>query len=54
MKTMEDRIVVIETCLNDIENFICMYRDGEYESDHEFIDDVETMAEAIRREVNDA
>jgi len=41
------KISRIETCINDIQNFIQMYKDGVYDDDTEFLEDIEANAEAI-------
>ena len=41
------KIERIETCINDIQNFIQMYKDGVYDDDTEFLEDIEVNAESI-------
>ena len=41
------KIERIETCINDIQNFIQMYKDGVYDDDTEFLEDIEANAESI-------
>jgi len=45
-----DKIDYIETCLDDIQNFIAMFRDGEYTDSDDFWSDVSLSADAISNE----
>jgi len=50
-ENIADKINYFETCLDDIRNFIQMYRDGEYNNfedpDSEFLSDIAINAQAI-------
>ena len=47
---MEDKISYFETVIDDLKDYIQMYRDGEYDDDDDFLTDIANNAQCIHDE----